>query len=105
MLPTPTAANPSSRPKTENRQTLAQKVTMLAAPQARDWRSPRRVNSTASYKMLNDEIASTPLAGTSPGLKLQPAFVEWMMGFPDGWTELPGSELSAMRSSRRSRSK
>src|SRR3990167_736393 len=29
------------------------------------------------------------LIGTRTGLKLQPAFVEWMMGFPDKWTELP----------------
>lgn len=27
-------------------------------------------------------------SGSNPGLKLQPAFVEWMMGFPEGWTEL-----------------
>lgn len=26
--------------------------------------------------------------GESIGMKLQPAFVEWMMGFPEGWTEI-----------------
>jgi len=26
--------------------------------------------------------------GKNSGLKLQPAFVEWMMGYPDKWTEL-----------------
>jgi len=26
--------------------------------------------------------------GANPGMKLQPAFVEWMMGFPEGWTSL-----------------
>jgi hypothetical protein len=28
--------------------------------------------------------------GTNRGLKLQPGFVEYMMGFPVGWTELTG---------------
>lgn len=28
------------------------------------------------------------LVGTRTGLKLQPNFVEWMMGFPQNWTDL-----------------
>jgi len=28
------------------------------------------------------------IVGKNRGLKLQPAFVEWMMGYPDKWTEL-----------------
>lgn len=27
-------------------------------------------------------------SGTNTGMKLQPGFVEWMMGYPVGWTEL-----------------
>lgn len=30
------------------------------------------------------------MRGIKTGLKLQPEFVEWMMGFPQGWTELRG---------------
>jgi len=30
------------------------------------------------------------MIGKNHGLKLQPAFVEWMMGYPDKWTELTG---------------
>lgn len=41
------------------------------------------------------------IVGKGTGLKLQPAFVEWMMGFPEGWTEIPDSKLLEMRSSRR----
>ena len=26
--------------------------------------------------------------GTSTGMKLQPGFVEWMMGYPPGWTHI-----------------
>lgn len=32
--------------------------------------------------------------GANPGLKLQPAFVEWMMGFPENWTNI-GEQGSA----------
>lgn len=43
--------------------------------------------------------------GRATGLKLQPRFVEWMMGFPDDWTEIPDSKLLEMRLSRRSQKK
>jgi hypothetical protein len=33
-------------------------------------------------KILNEEI------GKETGLKLQPSFVEWMMGYPQNWTNL-----------------
>lgn len=43
--------------------------------------------------------------GLETGLKLQPNFVEWMMGFPEGWTEIPDSKLLEMRSFRKLRKK
>ena len=39
------------------------------------------------------------------GLKLQPAFAEWMMGFPEGWTELDASEMLSSRNKRTRSSK
>jgi hypothetical protein len=45
------------------------------------------------------------LAGDKIGLTLQPAFVEWMMGYPNGWTEIPDSRLLEMRLSRKSQKK
>ena len=46
--------------------------------------------------------------GKNHGLKLQPAFAEWMQGFPEGWTaldasEMPSSQRKSTRSSKRSR--
>jgi hypothetical protein len=38
-------------------------------------------------------------------LRLEPALVEWMMGFPEGWTEIPDSKLLEMRLSRKSQKK
>jgi hypothetical protein len=39
-----------------------------------------------------------PELGKNHGLKLQPAFAEWMMGFPPGWTALSVSEMPSSRS-------
>ena len=41
---------------------------------------------TTTYAAGNPTL--TNQVGQSTGLKLQPAFVEWMMGYPPGWTEL-----------------
>jgi hypothetical protein len=35
--------------------------------------------------------------GTNRGLKLQPAFVEYMMGYPEGFTELTDLNRSEMQ--------
>lgn len=39
--------------------------------------------------------------GVKTGLKLQPNFVEYLMGYPKDWTELPDSKLLEMRLSRK----
>jgi hypothetical protein len=56
-------------------------------------------------KCGGDDLATA--VGTSRGLKLQPAFVEWMMGYPLGFTdiEFKGSRPSATPSSPKSRSR
>ena len=45
-------------------------------------------------KTLGKAIEGTN--GASTGMKLQPAFVEFMMGFPEGWTEIRDSKPSEM---------
>jgi hypothetical protein len=47
----------------------------------RKWNGQQRPEAD---KALPDVIED----GKNPGLKLQPAFVEWMMGWPIGWTDL-----------------
>ena len=37
------------------------------------------------------------MRGIKTGLKLEPSFVEWLMGFPIGWTELPPVETPSCR--------
>jgi hypothetical protein len=91
ILPTPTAAdhykgNLTSSQTTEGSMhsvTLPQFIQTLPTPTARDWKGP------TSYK---DQFDLPREVGKATGLKLQPAFVEWMMGFPIGWTDLEASE-------------
>jgi hypothetical protein len=70
-----------------------QMKTMLPTPNQRDFRTgvPGRYEDPKRTKNVNDQMADVlpPNNGTKTGLKLQPAFVEWMMGYPEKWTELP----------------
>lgn len=57
---------------------------------------------------LSEQIATgdlTHLTGTKTGLKLQPNFVAWMMGYPKDWTELTKSKPTETPSSPKSQSK
>jgi len=75
---------------------LAEQLAMLPTPR-----------TAAARDSMHDRGKSNlgEIVGENIGLKLQPAFVEWMMGYPEGWTELPASKLSEMRLSRKSRKK
>lgn len=55
---------------------------LLPTSQARDWKGATGFKGNDVPKQI----------GTTTGLKLQPAFVEWMMGYPIGWTDLEDSE-------------
>jgi len=79
---------------------LPQAVTLWPTPQAHDSRPgyPDRVGRHGTKhgdRNLNDETVSTP------GSCLNPAWVEALMGFPDGWTWLPTA--GRPRPARRSR--
>jgi DNA (cytosine-5)-methyltransferase 1 len=90
-------------------------VSMLPTPQGAD--AERRGGDFARSSRpgsggddLTTAIRRTPEGkpGKSRGMRLQPAFVEWMMGYPDGWTDVagrPGSKPSGTRSSRKSHTK
>ena len=59
-------------------------VVLYATPCARDYRTGQRERYENPERMnaLNDQI----------GGQLNPTWVEWLMGFPIGWTELNASE-------------
>lgn len=117
MLPTPTTQE-VEHPKAELSHTgrrvakngnthsvgLMDKIAMLKTPSASEaeggWKvADKYWNAKAPKLKMRDQV------GRKTGLKLQPAFVEWMMGFPNGWTEIPDSKLLEMRLSRKSQKK
>ena len=72
---------------------LATAVFRCATPTARDWRSGK-----ASQAPL--ETNSRPLSEQIGG-SLNPTWVEWLMGWPLGWTDLKPWETGRFRSARR----
>jgi hypothetical protein len=99
MLPTPTVNGNHNRAGLSEKSGdgLATRLAMLPTPQSRDFRSPDKPESgnfqrkvREGYTIdLNSTIAMTPTNGQSTGLKLQPAFAFWMMGYPEDWTLRP----------------
>ena len=66
--------------------------------------------TAGEYIPSQNQVDLTVILGKNNGLKLQPAFAEWMMGFPQGWTalsasEMPSSRSKSTRSSKRSQSR
>ena len=76
-------------------------LAMMPTPNARDTRG-----MSIKRDRVPDIVEGHNLPnGQKTGLKLQPTFVEWMMGYPKDWTAIPDSKLLEMRSSRRSERK
>jgi hypothetical protein len=67
---------------------LAEQIAyMLPTPASRDWKG----GGTNGWDCLDSVIemdARKGETGRKTGLKLHPTFVEWMMDYPEGWTEL-----------------
>jgi len=59
---------------------------------AQDWKDVGAMTNVPTNSLLGREL------GKNHGLLLQPAFAEWMMGFPIGYTELNASEMPLSRS-------
>jgi hypothetical protein len=103
---------------------LAQAVRMFPTPTARDWKdgSAKSCRNVPVNGLLGRAVHQWPTphanchtgAGQAPnkqggenlqtaaGGSLNPRWVEWLMGFPDGWTASSNSETRSSRSSRKS---
>lgn len=70
---------------------------LYATPNARDWKSATAAewDNPNRSRDLNRQIAKLSEGGTSTEERngqLNPTWVEWLMGFPLGWTDLNASE-------------
>lgn len=100
-IPMPTAGDArSSRNSTAKRNkipptgvhagdTLTDFVTLWPTPNARDWKSGKV--SEATLERNSRPLSEAAANGQTSG-QLNPTWVEWLMGFPLGWTDLEGSE-------------
>jgi hypothetical protein len=97
---------------------LADQVKMWPTPQARDWKdgknpkphgnhSPSLPVAVSTVKMYpTPDVGAAKGRGQSSaenrhrlGGSLNPTWVEWLMGFPTGWTDLNASETQSSRKS------
>ena len=96
LWPTPTASigGPNDQSKSvragKHGINLSGAVRMVPTPTARDWkdgRKPydRKKNGTKTQDTLGRLLASS---GETANGTLNPTWVEWLMGFPTGWTDL-----------------
>ena len=96
MWPTPTRRMAEDCPSERNRHTPSlESAVKFATPQTRDFRTGQssRWDDQARSRNLKDQI----------GGQLNPPWVEWLMGFPVGWTDLNASATpSSPRSPRKS---
>lgn len=93
-----------SNPEILNQMLPTPDANMGSRGEMKEWK-PTRPSGHHACLTLNDAVKMFPMSDANqstadgclayqtlneekPVLKLQPAFVEWMMGFPEGWTDI-----------------
>jgi hypothetical protein len=100
MLPTPQSRDFRSpdKPESGNFQRkvregytidLNSTIAMLPTNRQRDWKGITQRGKHAPGDGIANTFAAMEANGASTGLKLQPAFAFWMMGYPEDWTLRP----------------
>ena len=91
MLPTPVEQDYKRRGPNSQQQGLPEVLHMIPTPTRRDYKGSSNQVTTKGRNpetnSLPDALEQSP-AGERTGMRLQPEFVEWMQGFPIGWTEI-----------------
>ena len=98
MYPTPTQDSASERTKkySQGGMPLPMAVKMFPTPTTRDWKDtmgtvpPSRQEK--SKQTLGQRIAYNNLENNTLGGKLNPHFVEFLMGYPTNWTKIDPTE-------------
>jgi hypothetical protein len=112
FLPTPRAGNPGSRPNGKGGKVLAEEVAIMQGTRVRGqaiWPTPLASDHRARRASVNWEgnsdlpsvvTAQEELAGNmqpKSGGQLNPTWVEWLMGWPLGWTDCAASATDRFR--------
>ena len=94
--PTPRAGNPGSRPNGKGGKILAEEVEIAEGLRVRNWPTPTACMSKGSSEaslfrkdgasMESDRLDHAIMAIN--GGQLNPNWVEWLMGWPMGWTSM-----------------
>jgi hypothetical protein len=94
MIPTLTAqdAHGHGYQKQKNGTKTLTIAGLLPTCTSRDYKDCGNMENVPTNALLGREL------GKNHGLKLQPAFAEWMMGFPIGWTALGALGMQSFRS-------
>ena len=99
LMPTPTqdAANRTKKYQ-QGGTPLSMAATMWPTPKARDWKDGRSEGlGTRHSPNLGQVVGQSQATGA-----LNPTWVEWLMGFPEGWTDLDNSVMPSCRKSQKS---
>lgn len=107
LWPTPRAANPGSRPNGKSGKVLEEEVKisvglrqrgekMYPTPRASDYKGSGPVGSKSQAHMSERKYLCAVVATPQSG-QLNPAWVEWLMGYPIGHTDLKDSETQSCR--------
>ena len=90
LWPTPRSGNPGSRKPGTGGKVLAEEVKMWPTPKTPTGGGQiERKTPGGGIRKLEDKVSQ--LEGRNTG-SLNPTWVEWLMGFPIGWTDLNHSE-------------
>jgi hypothetical protein len=88
MLPTPKAQNANSAGlHGQGGMDLQTTLSMLPTTATRDYKGTNSDEHLSKDRGHHDQLPNALKMNT--GLKLQPAFAFWMMGYPEDWTLLP----------------
>ncbi len=91
MWPTPKGSMRGDCPSERQRRSpdLQSAVKMFPSPKSRDYRTGDKPEHRRAREKLSGNWHSPDLNDVAaPGGQLNPMWVEWLMGFPAGWTDL-----------------
>jgi hypothetical protein len=88
MWPTPTARDHKDTGENLDWDAIAAKSRLAGVVQVRErWATPKASPSGPDYARRNWEGSGGDDLATQVGGQLNPSWVEWLMGFPTGWTD------------------